>query len=135
MSKVKICHIGISWKDNIPTIVANCRKVSYRETECYYMYDGNRKLSKLRNPTSIVFIVDRICFNAANDAYTIEASTKDVYRELLKSHYNLYYFYKDCAERRYNRTQENKYLSQYNHWSTRLENFEKAMKKFLNKYH
>lgn len=143
MDKVKICYIGVTWKDNVPIFTAHTRTVPYRETKCYYLYDGNKKLKKLSAPHKIAYIDGDRCFNAAHYAYSLTASTKDLYKAILASYYQAIASYQDwmkcCADGKvvHLRCEEDKkkYITRYEKYTERLANFEKAMKKFLNKYH
>lgn len=143
MDKVKICYIGVTWKGNVPIFTAHTRTVPYRETKCYYLYDGNKKLKKLSAPHKIAYIDGDRCFSAAHYAYSLTASTKDLYKAILASYYHVIAFrqdllkhYADGNPRYIRRGQDTtKYIARYEKYTERLANFEKAMKKILNKYH
>lgn len=133
MDKVKICYIGVTWKGNVPVFTAHTRTVPYRETKCYYLYDGNKKLKKLSAPHKIAYIDGDRCFKAAHYAYSLTAPTKDLYKAILASNHYVIAFRQDLLK--HYADGDPKYITRYEKYTERLANFEKAMKKFLNKYH
>lgn len=142
--KLKICYLNVSWENNIPTIHAECKNVSYRETAHYYYCSNGKRLEKLHYPQEVGYFSTGCGYNIFNPnyAYALDLSAKELYRIILKKHYDLAKWNRRCVEFEiqegldfHTESQVKRMPGRYNMWTTRINNLEKATKKFLNKYH